>query len=300
MNWKSVRFDWNRARAFLATAELGSLTAAARALGMTQPTLGRQVEAFERELGVVLFERVGRGLELTPSGLELLDHVRAMGAGAAGLALAATGQSQSVEGMIRITASEVYSAFLLPPIIARLRAAHPGIEVEIVACNALVDLSRRDADIAVRNSPTTQQNLIARRLRDDRAGFYAAESYLLAKGEPTRGTAADAHFVGFANTDQLIDGLIGLGLDLTWRNFPVLSDSHLVQWELVKQGAGIGIITQSVGDGEPRVTRVLTDVGPITFPMWLVTHRELHTSKRVRTVFDFLADELSRDGRRAP
>ncbi|MCH7911226.1 MAG: LysR family transcriptional regulator, partial [Candidatus Hydrogenedentes bacterium] len=115
MDWRSVKFDWNRARAFLVTAEEGSLSAAARALGMAQPTLGRQVDALEQELGVVLFQRVGRGLALTPSGLELLEHVRAMGAAASRVSLTSFGQSQSIEGTICIGASEIYAAILLPP-----------------------------------------------------------------------------------------------------------------------------------------------------------------------------------------
>ena len=115
MDWNLLKFDWNRARAFLVTAEEGSLSAAARALRMAQPTLGRQVEALERELNVVLFQRVGRGLELTPSGLELLDHVRRMGEAANDFSLAAIGQSQTIEGNISISTSEVYAALLLPP-----------------------------------------------------------------------------------------------------------------------------------------------------------------------------------------
>ncbi len=118
MDWRSVTFDWNRARAFLVTADEGSLSAAARALGMAQPTLGRQMTALEQELGVVLLERVGRGLALTPSGLELVEHVRAMGEAAGRVSLTASGRSQSIEGTIRITTTEVYAAFVLPPMIA--------------------------------------------------------------------------------------------------------------------------------------------------------------------------------------
>ncbi len=119
MGWRSVKFDWNRARAFLVTAEEGSLSAAARAPGMTQPTLGRQIMALEQELGVVLFERVGQGLVLTPGGLELLEHVRAMRDAANQLSLTTSGQSQVIEGSICICASEIHATFLLPPIIAK-------------------------------------------------------------------------------------------------------------------------------------------------------------------------------------
>lgn len=301
MNWRSVKFDWNRARAFLVTAEEGSLSAAARALDMTQPTLSRQVDALEKELGLVLFERAGRGLFLTPSGLELLEHVRQMGEAASRVSLSASGQSQDIEGKIKITASEVYSAYLLPPILNKLHWAYPGIEIELVASNARTDLRRREADIAIRNFSSTDPEIIVRKLRDDNAYLYASESYLQ-RIEPLK-TMADlskAEFLGFSNTDALIDGLNAHGLNLTQSNFPITCDSHFVQWELVKRGAGIGAITANIGDPEPLVRRVLPDMAPIVVPMWLATHRELNTSKRVRTVFDFLAAELSRQGTHPP
>ncbi|MEO1204597.1 MAG: LysR family transcriptional regulator, partial [Pseudomonadota bacterium] len=150
MDWRSIAFDWNRARAFLVTAEEGSLSAAARALNMTQPTLGRQVTALEEELGVALFERGGRGLEPTPTGLALLEHVRTMGNAASRLSLAASGQSMAIDGTVRISATEATAAFALPPVLTRLRQAEPGIHVEIVASNDQSDLKRREADIAVR------------------------------------------------------------------------------------------------------------------------------------------------------
>jgi DNA-binding transcriptional LysR family regulator len=177
MDWRSVKFDWNRARAFLVTAEEGSLSAAARALGMTQPTLSRQVDALEDELRLVLFERVGRGLNLTPSGLELLEHVRGMGEAASRVSRAASGQSQSIEGSISIGASEAYSGFLLPPIIGKLRHEFPGISVEIVASNTSSDLLRREVDIAIRNFASSQPDLSTKKIRDDEAYFYAAHSY---------------------------------------------------------------------------------------------------------------------------
>jgi DNA-binding transcriptional LysR family regulator len=301
MNWRSVKFDWNRARAFLVTAEEGSLSAAARALDMTQPTLSRQVDALEKELGLVLFERAGRGLFLTPSGLELLEHVRQMGEAASRVSLSASGQSQAIEGKIKITASEVYSAYLLPPILNKLHWAYPGIEIELVASNARIDLRRREADIAIRNFSSTDPEIIVRKLRDDSAYLYASERYLQ-RIEPLK-TMADlskAEFLGFSNTDALIDGLNAHGLNLTQSNFPITCDSHFVQWELVKRGAGIGAITANIGDPEPLVRRVLPDMAPIVVPMWLATHRELNTSKRVRTVFDFLAAELSRQGTHPP
>tara|TARA_Y100000815_G_scaffold226694_4_gene214846 strand:- start:18636 stop:19556 length:921 start_codon:yes stop_codon:yes gene_type:complete len=295
MDWRSVKFDWNRARAFLVTAEEGSLSAAARALGMAQPTLGRQVDALEEELGVVLFERAGRGLTLTPAGLELLDHVRAMGEAAGRVSLTASGQAQSIEGTICITASEIYSAYLLPPIVARLRREQPGIEVEIVASNAAIDLKRREADIAIRSFRPTQPDLIAKKVGDDLARLYAAESYLERIGNPvTPEELSAADFIGFDTTSVMVDGLNRLGLSLTQKNFPVLTGNHLVHWELVKAGVAIGIVPEAIGDREPGVRRVLKDFTPMEFPIWLTAHRELNTSRRVRMVFDLLAEELGR------
>ena len=294
MNWRSVTFDWNRARAFLVTAEEGSLSAAARALGMTQPTLSRQVDALEAELGLVLFERAGRGLVITPSGLALLEHVRGMGEAASRFSLSASGQSQTIEGPICITASEVYAAFLLPPIITKLRKAYPGIHVEIIASNSLTDLRLREADIAVRNMVSTHPDLIVKKVRDDHANMYATNGYLNAIGNPTSlDDLTWADFLGFADTDVMIKGLNSLGLNLTKKNFPTICNNHLVQWAFVKHGAGIGLITETIGDEEPSVRRVLPSMPPIIVPMWLVTHRELNTSSRVRIVFDFLAAELS-------
>ncbi len=268
---------------------------------MTQPTLSRQVDALEKELGLVLFERAGRGLFLTPSGLELLEHVRNMGEAASRVSLSASGQSQAIEGKIKITASEVYSAYLLPPILKKLRAAYPGIEVELVASNVPTDLRRREADIAVRNFSSTDPDLIVRKLRDDNAYLYAAESYLNSIGKlSVLADLSRAEFLGFSSTDAMLDGFNAHGMKLTKRNFPITCDSHLVQWELVKRGAGIGAITANIGDAEPLVRRVLADMAPFVVPMWLATHRELNTSKRVRTVFDFLAAGLSPNGEHPP
>jgi len=294
MDWRSVDFDWNRARAFLVTAEEGSLSAAARALGMTQPTLGRQVTALETELGVALFERGGRGLELTPSGLDLLEHVRAMGNAASRLSLTASGQSTSIEGSICITATEVTAAFVLPPILGKLRQLEPGIEIELVASNSTSDLKRREADIAVRAFRPTQSDLIARKVRGANFHPYASSGYLRRIGNPTTpGDLGVADFFGFDKTNLLIDAFKERGITLTLRNFPVITDNHLVQWGLVKQGLGIGFMLEEIGDAEPMVERVLPSLDPFPIEVWLVAHRELKTSRRVRMVFDFLVSELS-------
>lgn len=295
MDWRAIRFDWNHTRAFLVTAEEGSFSAAARALGAAQPTLGRQVAALEEELGVTLFERAGTALRLTAAGLDLLDHVRAMSEAATRVSLTATGQSLSIEGTVCITASELIAAYLLPPIIGRLRLAHPAIEIEIVASNTATDLRRREADIAVRNFMPAQPDLVARKIGDRAARLYASPDYLRRIGDPkTPADLARAELFGFDRGDMMIKGLRALGVEVTEKSFPIVTANHLVQWELAKHGVGICIVMEEVGDAEPRVRRVLPDLPPIVVPLWLATHRELQTSRRIRVVFDMLAEELTR------
>jgi DNA-binding transcriptional LysR family regulator len=294
MNWKSIAFDWNQARAFLVTAEEGSLSAAAQALGLTQPTLGRQVAALEKALGVTLFERVGRTLVLTPSGVELLDHVRGMGDAANRVAMSASGRSQAIEGQVSITASDLMSAYSLPRVLLRLRDVAPGIEVEIVASNMIRDLTRREADIAIRHVRPEQPDLIAKRVGDGSGLLCASAEYLEQLGQPTRPEhLTNATFIEFDRSGRMLEALNGLGLSLTRGNFKYVSDNGNVVWQLVKQGLGIAVMPADLVHRTPGVASALPDLPPIRFPTWLVTHRELHTNRSIRLVFDLLADEMA-------
>lgn len=295
MDWQSITFDWNRARAFLVTAEEGSLAAAARSLGMTQPTLGRQVAALEREIGLDLFTRRGRGLELTPNGIKLLEHVRLMGNAANQFSLSASGKSDVIEGEVSITASELFSTFILPPIIKALRETEPGIEIEIYSTNEQRDLNRREADIAIRSSRPTQPELIAKRLCSVRGHLYAAKSYLRQLGSPRSIAELNkANFIDIEKPGRLMHLLNSQGFSLTRRNFPVISNSHNVQWELVKEGMAISATVEEIGDNEPLVERVVISNLPlITMDLWLVTHNELRTNLRIRRVFDFIVSEFA-------
>ena len=295
MDWQSVTFDWNQVRAFLVTAEEGSFSAASRALGLTQPTLGRQVAALEDRLGVTLFERLGRSLSLTQSGLELLEHVRAMGDAAGRIALTASGQSQRIEGHVCITATDVLSMHLLPPALKRLRDMAPGIEVEVVAFNEVRYLRRREADIAIRHARSEQPDLIAKLLRELSIRFYASTDYLDRLGRPSSlGDLAEAEFIGFDRSGQLLTRLNQMGFPLEKDNFRLTSENGAVAWEMVKIGLGIGLMAEYVANQTPGVECVLPDLDPIPVPVWLVTHRELHTSRRIRLVFDVLAETLGK------
>ena len=294
MDWDPVAFDWNRTRAFLVTAEEGSFSDAARALKTTQPTVGRQVAALEEALGVALFERVGRGVVLTPSGLELVEHAREMAAAALRFSRIAAGKTVSLDGLVRISASGVIAAHYLPGPVKAIRALHPGIEIEILGTNEVSDLGRREADIALRNFRPKRPDLVARKVRDSLGYLYATPDYLASLEDPTTPEGlARADFVAFDETDVFMNGLNAMGLQLTKANFPYVSSNQHVQWALITHGAGIGVMMADIGDADPRVTRVVPERIEFNVPMWLTSHREVRTSRRVRVVFDMLAEALT-------
>lgn len=294
MDWRAIKFDWNCARAFLVTAEEGSLSAAAKVLGLAQSTLGRQVAALEQELGVTLFERAGRGVELTATGIEVLNHVRDMGNAASLFSLSASGRSESIEGNVCITASEITAVYFLPEIIVRLREAVPGIQIELIVTNTESNLKRREADIAIRGFRPTQPDLITRKLRDVEGYLYATPEYLRSIHNPASASAfSEANFIAFDTHENLIQLLNTRGFNLTAKNFPIATENSLAQWELIKAGAGIGIMPKELGDAYPCVQRVPGSEQPLTGELWIAAHRELKTSRRVRVVFDFLVSELS-------
>ena len=300
MNWQAISFDWNQVRAFLATAEEGSFSSAARALKSTQPTIGRQISALEGSLGVTLFERSVRGLTLTQAGRELLDHVRAMGEAATLISMAADGQSQDVTGEVTVTATDLMSAAMLPAILAPLRQTAPGIRVRIVATGDIQNLMQREADIAIRHVRPDQPDLIARHVADFRGTLYGASAYLERAGRPrTPREVADLAFVGSPDPDRLIAPLHNHGVPVRAENFVMSSDSNVVEWELVKAGYGISLLPEVLCEAEPGIEKVLPSLPSLQFPVWLVTHRELRTNRRIRVVFDTLARGLA-DMARAP
>ena len=294
MNWNDIAFDWNQVRAFLATSEEGSLSAAARVLQQTQPTLSRQVTGLEESLGVTLFERGHRQVRLTAAGLELLEHARAMAESANRVSLAASGQSQAIEGRVCITATEMLAAYYLPPMLRKLREQAPGIVVEVVAADQLSDLIRREADIAIRHAQPTQPDLIARRIGFLRGRIYAARRLLDEVGVPrTFDDLSDQDFVGIENTEELIAGLVEQGLELRLDQFRVHAASGNCMLQLIREGLGFGFLPMDTGGLFDDLVCVLPELFNPQIPVWLVSHRELRTSRRIRVVFDLLAEELA-------
>ena len=293
MDIDANRLDWNHLRGFLATAETQSLSAAARKLGLTQPTLSRQVAALEDALNLLLFERVGRGLALTDAGRELLAHVGDMGVAANRVGLAASGQQSDLTGWVRITASDIMSAQLLPEIVAELRKVAPQLRIDVIATNDISDLMRREADIAIRHMRPEEPDLVARLASETTGYFYGAKALLDRVGRPkTRAEIAAMDWVGYGNIDQMVAYLTGMDLAVTPDQFRVSSADGLVAWEMGKAGLGVCPMEAATGDKEPLMERILPDELHVTYPVWLVAHREIHTSPKIRLVFDILAKAI--------
>ncbi len=289
-----MTFDWNQVRAFLATAEEGSFSGAARALKTTQPTIGRQIDGLEQALGVTLFQRSVRGPVLTDVGRDLLDHVRLMGETATLISTIAAGQSQEVTGEVALSATDLASAAILPRLLHGLREVAPALHLRIVSSNDISNLLQRDADIAIRHLRPKEDDLIARHVGDFGANLFAATAYLGRAGRPkTLRDLADHTFLGSPDNEQLITTLRDKGIPIRRENFAMSSESGVVLWELLKAGYGMTFMPEYLGETTPGVEKVIPDLPSLEFPIWLVTHRELRTSRRIRVVFDLLVRELS-------
>ena len=235
--------DWNLIRSFVAVAETGSLSAAARRLSASQPTLGRHVADLEATLGVVLFQRTRSGYQLTPTGAALLERARAVASSADAFERLAAGRTERIAGTVRIASSEVMAVFVLPPMLARLRQAEPGIEIELVASNLVENLLRRDADIAVRMVRPDQQDLVARKIADIGLATFAAKSYLERRGCPETPEDLPAHdIVGYDRGEDIIKVMRAMGFPAERSTFKFRTDNQIVGWEAVRAGIGIGFV----------------------------------------------------------
>ncbi len=290
-----IDLDWNLIRSFLAVAEAGSLSGAARRLSTSQPTLGRHIAELERQLGTSLFHRGRGGYMLSDQGAALLDRARQVGAQADAFVRLAQGATDTVAGTVRITASEVVAALVLPDMLARFAKIEPGIEVEIVATNQVDNLLRRDADIAIRMTQPAQLDLVARKVADLPLTACAATRYLDRRGRPQTAEDLLRHdLIGFDRGTEIIDEFARLGVLVDRHAFRLRSDNQIVVWQAIRAGNGIGFAQRSLVARSAEVEAVLPDLPLPTLPVWLAMHRDLRGSPRVRAVSDFLFDELKR------
>jgi len=284
---------WNLIRAFLAVARLGSLSAAARELGVSQPTLSRDIQALEASTGLHLFRRTTRGLQLTEQGRRLVESAGDMDDAADRFARQAAGLSLELAGEVRISANEIVGVYLLPPALAAFRQRHPGVQVELVISNAASSLSKREADIALRMFRPDQPDLVARRLPDLALGFYAHRDYLARRGTPADAAGLRDHdLIGFDLDTTYIDTAAAMGLALTPRDFALRSDQLLAQLGLLRAGAGIGATHVGLAAHWPALVRILDQVSLPPLQLWCVTHGDVQYSARIRALMQFLVQWL--------
>ncbi|WP_171173000.1 LysR family transcriptional regulator [Ruegeria sp. HKCCD8929] len=285
--------DWSLVQSFLAVAETGSLSAAARKLGRSQPTLSRQVHSLEHSLGVSLFDRHARGLKLSETGLQLMPMAERMREGMQGISLIAAGQSTRLEGTVRITASVFASHHILPPILADIRREEPDIQLELVPTDTSENLLFREADIAVRMYPPRQMDIIARHIMDLELAAFAAKSYLDRVGRPTTvEDMMDHDLVGYDANEMIIAKMRELGWPATRELFAVRCDNHCTYWELVRAGCGIGFCQRSVGRADPSVEEIPIELRVPPLQVWLAAPQAMRQTPRIRRVWDLLAEGL--------
>ena len=289
------RFDWGLVRSFLAVLDAGSVTAAAKRLGATQPTLSRHVAELEAQLGAPLFERTGRGVAPTVAALAIADAARAMADAALAVTRGLAGARSQARGVVRVTTSQVAATWLLPAALARLQRSHPEIEIELVASNELANLLRREADIAVRMVRPAQASLIARKLGDI-AIVAAAHKAYLAKAPPLRSIddLLRHRLIGYDRDDTIVRGAASFGVTLARADFALRTDDHVAYGRLVAEGAGVGFVARYNLRHWPGVVAVLPGLDLGALPCWLAVHREIRANPLVRTVYDALAREIPR------
>ena len=286
--------DWSLYRAFLAVIDAGSLSGAARQLGLTQPTVGRQIEALEQTLGgLALFTRSPSGLRPTDAALALRPHAEAMAAAAEALLRTASGAADEARGLVRVTTSHVMGAEVLPEILAGFHEAHPEIAIELVLSDRQEDLLRRDADIAVRMARPTQGALTARRIGSVPVGLFAHHRYLQRHGEPTSLDQAGISAIGFDRNVEMLSALQALDIHLDREMFALRTDSDVAQMAALRAGFGVGACQFGIARRDPNLVPVLRDSFRFDLECWVAMHEDLRATLRMRLMFDALAAGLA-------
>ena len=293
----SAEPNWDLYRSFLSVLKEGSLSGAARALGLTQPTVGRHIDTLEQTLGLSLFTRSQSGFLATEAAHALQPYAETLASASSALLRAASGmklgEDAEISGSVRVTASEVVSVEVLPPILARLRASHPGITIELASSNRIENLLRRDADIAVRMQRPEQDVLVARRIGNIDLGFHAHRDYLDRYGTPRTWDELVQHaLIGIDRESARTRNIMPLLAALEGGNYAVRSDSDLVHLASIRAGLGIGVCQVRLAERDPALVRVIPDLLTIPLDTWLAMHENLRSSPACAAVYKALAAGL--------
>ena len=285
--------SWDHIRTFHAVAQHGSLLSASRHLGLTQPTVGRHIDLLEERLGYALFTRGREGMRLTEKGSDLVAAASEMQGSATGFERAASGLEERIEGTIRISANEILGALLLPGLVAEFMADHPMIEIEIEVSNDVTNLLQRDADIAVRMFRPTQNDLVARRIRELPLGLFAHETYLERCPAPRSKEDLKEHvLLGQDRNPSLIKAFDALGLPVKRHGFQFRCDNNIATIGAIRAGIGIGPLHLGMARCWPDLVQILPDLPIPPLELWLACHADVRHNKRIRLVMDFLATAL--------
>lgn len=280
-------------RTFHSVAEHGSLLAASRHLGLTQPTVGRHIDLLEQTLGFTLFTRGRGGMRLTPKGADLVSAASELVGDADEFQRAATGLEEKIEGTVRLSANQIFGSLLLPGIVAEFMAEHPEIEIEVDVRNEVSNLLQRDADIAIRLFRPKQNDLVARKVTELPMGLFADKSYLARYPAPeTLDDLRDHVLVGQDRDPSLIGVFQAAGLDLVPTDFAFRCDDDIAQINAVRSGIGIGALHVGMAARWPSIVQVLVDLPAPPLELWLACHKDVRHNKRIRLVMDFLATKL--------
>ncbi len=290
---KTPQPDWSLLRAFLAVVDAGSLTGAANQLATSQPTLSRQISELEELLGIALFERVARGLRLTAIGQSLVAPVREMEAAARATAMIALEHTEKISGSVRLTASEMTSAYILPPILLKLRKTHPQIQIELVVSNSIENLLERKADIAIRHVRPSQGALIAQHIGEARIGGFAHRDYISQVGGHIDLQHLEHYdWIGLDTSTEMLRGFAQAGFKIQRDFFCFRCDNLIVGWQAALAGLGIAFAPVYIAERFPDMRPVLFPNQLPTLPLWITAHRELRQSAVIRTAFDSITQGL--------
>ncbi|RKF19910.1 LysR family transcriptional regulator [Alginatibacterium sediminis] len=288
------KLNWEWIRWFIALSEHGSINKAAASLGVSQPTLSRNLATLEHQLELSLFKRSNQGIEISEHGLKLLDAARQMSKGADQILRTVQGSQQDISGTIRISVNEIIAFYVMPRLISEFRRLYPRIQIELVVSNSVSSLSKREADLAIRMFAPTQPDFVAKKLPDLPLSFYASHDYIALNGEPKTPEQLLQHsLIGFDQSTESIEAAARLGWKIKPENFAIRCDNLLVSIQLLLSGAGVLATHKGLAQQYRQIKELEVFKDTLSLEYWLVCHHDVHTNPRIRLLMNYISEQLS-------